>query len=108
MNPTVFEIPLASVPQKVQVELVGISYLLTVTWCDPIQCWTMDIALASSGAFLVRGVPLVTGADLLAQFRYLGIPGQLIVQSDTDTLAQPTFNNLGITAHLYFVPFAVS
>jgi hypothetical protein len=108
MNPTVFEIPLISVPQQVQVELVGISYLFTVTWCDPIQCWTMDIALASSGAFLVRGIPLVTGADLLAQFVYLGIPGQLIVQSDNDTLAQPTFSNLGVTAHLYFIPFAAS
>lgn len=108
MNPAVFEIPLASVPQQVQVELVGISYVFTVTWCDPIQCWTMDIALASSGAFLARGIPLVTGADLLAQLGYLGIPGQLIVQSDNDVLAQPTFDNLGITAHLYFVPFPVS
>lgn len=105
VNPVVFEIPLISAPQTLQIELVGITYTLTITWCDPLQTWTMDIALSSSSVPLVQGVPLVTGADLLEQYAYLGIPGQLIVQTDTDTLALPTFTNLGITAHLYFVPF---
>lgn len=104
-NPTVFEIPLVSAPQALQVSLVGVAYTLTLYWCWPIQCWMIDLALSSTNVYLVRGAALVTGADLLAQVTYLGIPGQLIVQTDTDTLAQPTFDNLGQTAHLYFVPF---
>lgn len=104
-NPIVYEIPLVSVPQTLQITLVGIAYTLTIYWCWPMQCWMMDMALSSTGTYLIRGNPLVTGADLLAQFTYMGIPGQLIVQTDTETLAQPTFDNLGATAHLYFIPF---
>lgn len=50
------------------------------------------------------GVPLVTGADLMEQFEYLGLGGELVVQSDTDVDAVPTFSNLGTIGHLYYLP----
>lgn len=97
----VFEIPLVSTPQRLSVTLNGVSYNMLVKWCDPNQSWTLDI-LDSSNSPLVQGIPLVTGVDLLGQYGYLGIGGQLIVQTDNDTDMIPTFTNLGNTSHLYF------
>jgi hypothetical protein len=42
-----------------------------------------------------QGVPLVTGVDLLAQYAYLGFIGSLVVQTDHDPDATPTYENLG-------------
>jgi hypothetical protein len=100
----VFTIPLVSAPQTLQITMVGVSYILTVYWCWPAGCWMLDISLSGTGVGLARGLPLVTGVDLLEQLDYLGVGGQLIVQTDTDALAAPTFDNLGSTAQLYFVP----
>jgi hypothetical protein len=101
----VFEIPLVSVPQKFQIAIGGTNYQLGVWWCWPMECWMMDLILADTNTQLLMGFPLVTGADLLQQYAYLGLPGQLIVQTDADVLAAPTFDNLGQLAHLYYVPF---
>lgn len=100
----VFEIPLINNPQTFPISLSGLSYQLLVYWCWPAQCWMLDIYDRSLNPILL-GTPLVTGADLLAQYRYLGIPGELVVQTDSDTLELPTFTNLGAGSHLYFIPF---
>jgi hypothetical protein len=102
---TVYEIPLIAAPQTLRVSLVGVLYDLTVYWCWPAQCWMFDLAIDSTGVYILRGAPLVTGVDLLAQFIYLGIGGALIVQTDNAPLAAPTFANLGQTAHFYFIPW---
>lgn len=96
------EIPLSAQPQTLQVALAGTTYTLTVKWNDQNQSWTVDIADAA-GNNLVTGIPMVTGADLLGQFDYLGISGALVAQSDFNPSAVPTFANLGSTGHLYFV-----
>lgn len=98
------EIPLLSVPQTLTVTLLGIDYDLTIIWNDFCGAWTMTIALSSTGVVLASSIPLLTGVDILGQYQYLGIAGILIVQTDNDTLADPTFTNLGQTAHLYFIP----
>jgi hypothetical protein len=46
---------------------------------------------------------LVTGSDLLAQFAYLKLGGHLVVLSEGETFALPTFENLGSGSHLYWV-----
>lgn len=97
-----FEIPLLNTPQQITVTLAGAIYTLTVKWCSAAACWILDIGDANNVPVL-QGVPLVTGADLLEQYAYLGIGGQLIVQSSPDPNAVPTFDNLGIAGHLYFV-----
>ncbi len=100
-----FEIPLVAAAQKFTVSLVEVTYTMTVHWCAPSSCWVLDIADASE-TLLASGIPIVTGADLLEAYEYLGIGGQLIVQTDNDTDAVPTFDNLGSLGHLYFVPNA--
>lgn len=101
---TAVEIPLSPQAQTLQVALGGITYTFTLVWCDPNQAWTLDIGDAQ-GNPIVRGIALITGADLLQQYAYLAIGGggQLIVQTDTDPDAVPTFANLGVTSHLYWV-----
>lgn len=99
----IYEIPLASKPEAFQIALAGVTYKLNVAWRDaPQGGWFIDLS-DSSGALIVGGVPLVTGADLLAQYAYLGIGGELWVQTDGDPAAVPTFDNLGSESHLYFV-----
>jgi len=99
---TVFEVPTAPKAQTFAISLAGITYNLTFTWNVPSSAWILAIA-DSNGVTLVSGIPLVTGADLLEQYAYLGIGGQLIVQTDNDPTAVPTYESLGSTGHLFFL-----
>jgi hypothetical protein len=112
---TVYEIPLSPVQQTLSVSLAGVTFQFTFVWVAtapttmPVSAtastdgfWAMNIADAQ-GNPLLNGAPLVTGANLLDQYRYLGIPGALVVQTDNDPAAIPTFTNLGNEAHLYWV-----
>lgn len=101
-----YEIPLQATPQTLSVSLNGATYNLTVLWRAPLgegdTGWVLDIA-DSGGKPIIQGIPLVTGADLMAQYAYLGLGFSLYVQSDFDPTAAPTYDNLGQTAHLYAV-----
>lgn len=99
---TISEIPLIAQPQRLSVTLSGESYQLLVTWNAVSECWLLRIA-DSSGVVLVSSIPLVTGTDLLEQFEYLGLGGELQVQTDGDVDAIPTFTNLGIEGRLYWI-----
>jgi hypothetical protein len=99
---TSYEIPLSAKPQTFSIALGGVTYKMTVRWNLPAAAWMLDIADAT-GSPMVGSIPLVTGADLLGQYAYLGFTGKLIVQTDYDADAVPTFDNLGTTGHLYFV-----
>lgn len=97
-----FEIPLRNQAQRLTVTLSGVQVVLVVRWCPPLGAWVIDM-YDSVDEPLLLGVPMITGADLLAQYEYLGIPGQLFVQSDDDVDAVPTFDSLGGLGHLYYV-----
>lgn len=97
-----YEVPLSAAPQRFNIPLAGVFYWLTLYWCEPAQCWTLNIA-DSDDVMLIGGIALVTGADLLEQYRHLGIGGQLVAQSDTDITQPPTKTSLGVTGHLFFV-----
>lgn len=101
---TIVEIPLsAAAPQTFNIGLAGVEYRLTLIWQQAAQGgWVLDIAEAG-GAPILAGLPLVTGVDLLAQHRHLGIGGQLRVISDTSPDAVPGFADLGVTGRLYFM-----
>lgn len=102
----ILEIPLIAGPQVFNITLNQVAYQLTVIWRDAPSMnggWVLDIA-DGLGNPIVQGIALVTGADLLAQYGYLGIGGQLFVQTDYDLTAVPTYQNLGETAHLYYSP----
>lgn len=95
------EIPLTPVSQQFAIQLAGVQYQLTLIWRD-VAGWVLDIA-SNDRTPIIQGIPLVAGADLLAQYRYLGIGGQLFVMSDPAVLDPPTSANLGIESHLYFL-----
>lgn len=98
---TPYSIPLTAQPQTFTINLAGVVYTFTLLWRKTVG-WVLDIA-DSQGNPLLYGMPLVTGCDLLAQFKYLGIGGQLIAQTTSDPDAVPTFENLGTDGNLYFV-----
>jgi hypothetical protein len=98
-----FEVPLSPQAQTFDITLGGVAYKLTLMWREADGGgWFLDFA-DTAGQPILSGVPLVTGADLLEQYAYLGFTGWLVVQTDHDTDALPTFENLGERSHLYFV-----
>lgn len=100
---TIVEIPLIAAPQTFNVPLGGNTYEFRIYWLEKMaQCWQLDIS-DSSGNLLIAGVPMLTGANLLAQHAYLSFPGQLWIGVDYDPTGEPTRANLGINSHLYFV-----
>lgn len=102
----VVEVPLSPQAQRFSITLAGIVYRMRVTYNDVTEGgWTLDIG-DNTGALIVAGLPMVTGIDLLAQHRHLGIFGRLFVTTDRGAGETPTFDGLGLTSHLFFVPDA--
>jgi hypothetical protein len=100
-----YEIPLSPQPQTFSISLAGVAYNITLLWREsPVGGgWFIDLADASGNAILA-GIPLVTGVDLLAQHKHLGIKAQLWVATDgVNYFDTPTFQNIGVSSHLYFV-----
>lgn len=98
-----YEIPLRPGPQILSVQLGAENYILRLLFAAAVDGgWMMDI-LDASGTALIAGLPMVTGADLLAQHKHLGVPGALYVATDGDPDAPLTFDTLGTTGRLYFV-----
>lgn len=98
-----FLIPLISTPQSFQIGLAGVNYIMTVKWNDSLDAgWEFDLILSDTAEFLIAGAPLITGCDCLSGLEYLGIGGQLFVNTNGDPSAVPTFTNLGTESNLYF------
>lgn len=98
-----FTIPLNSTPQAFTIDLAGTTWSLVIRWNDaPEAGWVLDWYDANNVPVCMN-IPLVTGADLAAQYPHLGIPSALIVFTDGDDLAVPTLNNLGLESNLYLV-----
>jgi hypothetical protein len=97
----IVEIPLLGLPQTLSVLLEGVTYNLRLSWNIPANCWTLDIADIDNNP-LISGIAVVTGGDLLAQFPYVGPPGQLIVATDQPGI-EPGWGTLGQNSHLYYV-----
>jgi hypothetical protein len=96
-----YEIPLSAQAQVLSVTLNNVTYQLTLMWRDTDQGgWFLDIADAQSNP-IISGIALVPGANLLAQYGYLGFGFVLFVQTDNDPTAPPTYDNLGQQSHLY-------
>ena len=98
---THYEIPLSATPQRFKVLLSGIEYQMTLIY-RPGAGWVLDIASAT-GAMIVCGIPLVTGANLLEQYPHLGFSGRLWVRGSIDPDAVPTFVGLGSETLLFWV-----
>ena len=102
---TVQTVPLAAgVAQTVAVTLPSGTYKLRLIYSnapDGNGGWVLDIADAN-GNPLICGIPLVTGADLLAQYAYLGIGAIMFVATAGAPAAVPTYGDIGVASQLCF------
>jgi len=95
---TITEMPLQPQNQTFSTTIAGSLYKVTVIWRA--GCWYLDLN-DSTGALIAGGIPLVTGADLLAQYAYLNLGFSLFVVCDADDQDYPDENDLGICSHLF-------
>ena len=98
----VFEIPLGPESQIFNVSLNAIDYKFSLSWNPSSSAWNVDI-YSSSGFLLVGGIEMVADTDLLEPYSNLNFGGQLIAQTDGEIGVNPTYDNLGIASHLYFI-----
>lgn len=98
-----YEVPLKAAQQQTfTTTWPGGVYRLRLLYTGaPEGGWTLDIG-DSQDRPLVCGIPLVTGADLLAEYRYLGFGGRLFVIAAGDPAVPPGFADLGAGTRLYF------
>lgn len=94
------EIPLSPENQQFSISLADQSFQMAVTWRAVF--WCLDI-MDSTGANLIKGIPLITGTDLLEQYKHLGLGFSLYVGCDNPSNENPTETDLGINSHLYAV-----
>jgi len=99
---TEYEIPLTPRPQTLSILFPnGLLYNLRLIYLfTPNDCWELDIADSLSEP-LVQGIPLITGADLLSAYAYLGFGCSMYCKTDGAPDTPPAFANLGIGSHLY-------
>jgi hypothetical protein len=100
---TVEEFPLRAEAQQIQITLGGIEYTVRFGWGDTADGgWFIDMT-DIDGVPLLRGLPLTAGEDVLQQVAYLGIPGEIRVQTHGDDLVEPTYANLGANGKVLFI-----
>ena len=100
---TAFRIPLVATPQFFDITLAGKAYSMVCRWNGEMPAWVLDIADATTATPLLFGLPIVTGVNLLAQYRHLEFGGGLIARTDGAGNPPPTETNLGTESYLYFV-----
>jgi hypothetical protein len=103
MATRVFRIPLENRAQRFAVDLAGRSLVMVSRWNGEMPAWVLDLYDGNTREPLILCLPLVTGLDLLEQFRHVGIPGTLVCTTLADELAPPTFDNLGAEAILGYI-----
>ena len=102
MAEQVFTVPLSNVPQKFGITLGGRKLDITGKWNEH-SGWVLDLSDGVTSESIVAGIPLVSGCDLLSQYKYLSIPGSLIVYTDGEQFTPPDEFNLGKESNLYYV-----
>lgn len=103
----VVEVPLTPNPQTFSMWLGSNQYRMRLLYNDvDAGGWVLDIGTMDN-VLLIGGIPLVTGCDLLGQFRYMNFGGGLFVTTDSGAGEVPTYTGLGTTSHLYFADYVV-
>lgn len=98
-----FLIPLLNIPQDFLITLANRELRLVTKWNPSDEGgWVLDIHDGETDTSIIAGIPMVTGADLLEQYEYLGLNGKLVVFTDGAETQVPTLENLGTESNLYF------
>lgn len=103
----IWQIPLqGGAAQTLQVSIGSVTYTLHFTYNMAMPAWIMDIN-DSYDVPICQGIPLVTGTDLMGQFRYLGIGGGVPMTVMTVGVGKspdeiPTYENLGIEGQVFY------
>jgi len=93
-------IPTQPANEQFRVQLAGATYQIRKVW--RVDTWYIDISDAN-GVAIVSGMPLVTGADLLAQLEHLGLGGILqVATAGPDPDQMPSYSGMGTTSQLYW------
>jgi hypothetical protein len=100
--PTVFQLPITpGTAQTFLTPINGVLYTLRFYFKDtPEAGWTLDIS-DNSGEPIVCGIPLVTGADMLAQYAYLAFGFKMFMITAGDPPHKPAFADLGAITQVY-------
>lgn len=94
---TYTELPLQPQNQSLSATIAESIYKIQMIWRS--GCWYLDLS-DSSDSLIAGSIPLVTGANLLAQYTYLDLGFSLYVICDADGQEYPTEDDLGIGSHL--------
>lgn len=91
------EIPLTADNQKFSINIAGTTYRISIIWRD--LYWIMDLQNDRAEP-VISGIPLVTGADLLAQYAHMNLGFKLVMVCDDSAQDYPTKSDLGGRSHL--------
>jgi len=103
MSKKYYKIPLTNVPQEFDITLSDRPLHMRNRWNSASNSWQLDIFDAVTDGPLILSLPLVAGSDLLESFKHVGIPGSLYVYTEGSPNSNPTQDNLGKDANLYYV-----
>lgn len=98
---SITEIPLSPDNQQFNIQIGSGNFRVRVIWRDDAG-WVIDLQ-DSSGEDIIAGIPLVTGVDLLAQYKYIGLGFALVCLCDAAVQEYPTKADLGSASHLYVI-----
>ena len=99
----IYKIPLANIPQRFLISLGGRSLRIENRYNSEARGWTISLFDGDTDAVIFTNMPLVTGTDLLRQYKHLGLVGKLFVLTDGDNNAVPTEKSLGVDSNLYYL-----
>jgi hypothetical protein len=97
-----YELPLIAQQQSLRISLGGVYYNISVEWNESSSNWNINLS-DDNGLSILNSIPLLTCANILEQFDYLRLGGNLRITVDSDNTSNPTYNDLGQTSHVYFV-----
>jgi hypothetical protein len=103
MAQRLFRIPLINEPQIFDIDLAERAYQMICRYNPEMPAWQLCIRDGITQQPLITCMPLVTGVDLLSQYRHVGIPGTLFCYTEGNADAPPTLENLGIEGQLYYL-----
>lgn len=94
----IYRVPLTDLQQEFELSAGQEVFIFRITWNAELSNWVFDLYAADENKTpLVLQMPVVTGVDLLAQYKFLGFDGGLFV------VGIPTIDNLGTDSNLYYV-----